>query len=150
MLKKSSLRSFIWWYSLFYCFFRFQVIHSLNTLPLLVRVCVSILSLTTERYKSKYMSIIIRAINKLTTSHESLQQARFHHINIIFLEGFFKIQKSKGILDGLYHCGSNQIEKQVSLIKSKPQFSLIKLKNKWVKTSQKRLPARNWGFILWH
>ena len=104
MLKKSSLRSFIWCYSFFYCFCHFWVIHSLNIFLLLVRVCVSILSLPRERYKSKYISIMTRAINKWTTSHESLQRGCFHHINIYFLEVLFGLQKSKVALDRVYHC----------------------------------------------
>ena len=104
MLKKSSLISFIWCYSLFYCFCRFWVIHSLNHFPLLVRVWVSILSLATERYKSKDISIMTRAINKWTTSHESSRRACFHHINIFFLEVIFGLQKSKGTFDRVYHC----------------------------------------------
>ena len=89
------MRSFVWCYSLFYWFCRFRVIHSLNNFPLLVRVCVSILLLPTERYKSKDVSIMTRAIKKWTTSHKSSRQARFHNINIFFLE-VFCLQKSKG------------------------------------------------------
>ena len=98
MLKKSSLRYFILCYSFFYCFFHFQVIHSLNNFPLLVRVCVLILSLPRDRYKSKDISTMRRAIKKWTTSYESSQQAHFHHINIFFLKVFFGLQKSKGTL----------------------------------------------------
>ena len=104
MLKKSSLRSFIWCYSLFYYFFRFRFIHSSNNFPLLVRVCLSILPLETERYKSKYKSIIKRENNKWTASHEILRRARFRHINIFFLEVIFGFKKSKGTLNPVYHC----------------------------------------------
>ena len=96
MLKKRSMRSFIWSYSLFYCFYRFQVIHSLNDFPLLVIVCVSILSLPMERYKSKDISIITRTINKWTTSHESSLRARFHNVNIFFMEFILSSKNSTG------------------------------------------------------
>ena len=92
MLKKSSLRSFIWWYSFYYWFCRFLDIHSFNNFPLLVRVCVPVLSLPMERYKSKDISIMKRAIKKWPTSHESSRQAHFHHINIFFLEVLFGLQ----------------------------------------------------------
>ena len=91
----SSLRSFIWCYSFFYWFCHFRVTHSLNNYTLLVRVCVLILSLPMESYKSKDISIMTRALNKLTTSHESSRLARFHHINIFFLELVFGIQNPK-------------------------------------------------------
>ena len=94
-MKKSSLRYFIWCYSFFYCFCLFRVIHELNNFLLLVRVCVSILSLPTERYKSKDISITTIEIKKWTTSHESLRRARFHHINIFFLEVFLASKNPK-------------------------------------------------------
>ena len=97
MLKEILSRSFIRCYSLFYCFCHFKVIHSLNNVPLLVSVLVSILSLPRDRYKSKDISTMTRAIKKWTTAHSS-QQAHFHHINIFFLKGFFGLQKSKGTL----------------------------------------------------
>ena len=86
----------------FFC--RFWVIHSLNNFPMLKRVCVSILSLPTERYKSKDVSIMTIAIKKWTTSRESSRRACFYHINMSFLEVFSGLQKSKGALDGVYHC----------------------------------------------
>ena len=108
MLKNSLLRYFIWCYSFFYCFCSFQVIYSLNNSQLLVRVCVSILSLPTDRYKTKHIPIMTRSIMKWTTSHLSSQRARFHHIHIFFLEVLFGLQKSKGTLDYVYqsHTGS--------------------------------------------
>ena len=93
MLKKSSLRYFIFCYSLFYGFCRFWVIPSLNNFPLLVRVCVSIILIPIERYKSKDVSITTKEIDKWTTSHESSRRARFHHMNIFFLEVIFGLQK---------------------------------------------------------
>ena len=95
MLKKSSLRSFIWCYSFFFCFCRFWVIHSLNHFSLLVKVSVSILSLPTERYKSKDISIMTRATKKWTKSYGSLRRAHFHHINIFFLEVFLACKNPK-------------------------------------------------------
>ena len=95
MLKKSSLRSFMWCYSFFYCFYCYRVIHSLNNFPLLVILCVWILSLPTERYKSKYISIMTIEIKKWTTSHESLWRARLHTINIFFLELFWASKNPK-------------------------------------------------------
>ena len=91
-------------YSFFYCFCHFLVIHSLNNFPSLVIVCVSILSLPIERYKSKDIPVLKRAIKTWTTSHKSLRQASFHHINIFFLDVFFGLQKPEGALDGVYHC----------------------------------------------
>ena len=64
----------------------FRVIHSWNKFPLLVRICVSILSLPTDRYQSKDISIMTKIIKKSTSSHESSLRAHFHHINIFFLE----------------------------------------------------------------
>ena len=69
-----------------------------------VYICVSILSLPMERYKSKDISIMTRAINKWTTLHESFWWAHFHHIHIFFLEVLFCLQKSKVTLDRVHHC----------------------------------------------
>ena len=57
------------------------VIHSLNNFPLLVRVSVSMPSITMERYKPEDIPMMKRAIKKWTTSHESSRQACFHHIH---------------------------------------------------------------------
>ena len=40
---------------------------------------------------------------KQTTSHESARKARFHGMDIFFLEALFGLQKSKGTLDAVYH-----------------------------------------------
>ena len=95
MLKMSSLISFICCYSFFYYFCRFQVIHSLNNFPLLLRACVSTISLPTEIYTSNDISIMTRAIKKWTTPHEISQQARFHHIHIFFLDLFLAFKRPK-------------------------------------------------------
>ena len=79
----------------------YPVNHSLNNFLLLVRVCVSILSLPTDMYKLKDNWMTTREIKKWTTSHESARRSRFHHINIFFLEGLFGAQKPKGTLDGV-------------------------------------------------
>ena len=60
-----------------------------------MRVGVSTLSLPMERYKSKDISVMTRAIKKWTTSHVSLRQARFHHIHIFFLEAFLASKNLK-------------------------------------------------------
>ena len=67
-----------------------------------VYICVSILSIPMERYKSKDISIITRAINKWITSHGSLRRARFHHFSP--LEVLFGLQNSKVTLNHVYHC----------------------------------------------
>ena len=95
MLKKNSLISFTWYYSFFYWFCRFRVIYSLNNFSLLLRICVSILSLPTERDKSQDISIMTRAINKWTTSHGSSRQVRLCYVSIIFLECFLSSKNPK-------------------------------------------------------
>ena len=60
-----------------------------------VYICVSILSLPMERYISKDISIMTRAINKWTTLHESFWWARFHHIHIFFLDLFLAFKRPK-------------------------------------------------------
>ena len=74
------------------------------TSSLVVTFLRHVLSLTTERYTSKDISIITRTIKKWTTSHKSSWRARFCHINIFFLEVIFGLKKSKGALDSVYHC----------------------------------------------
>ena len=93
LIQLGEIFHLVLFFLLLHC--RFWIIHSLNIFLLLVRVCVSILSLPTERYKSKDISIMIRAIKKWTTSHESSQRARFHHMNTFSLTYFLACKNPK-------------------------------------------------------
>ena len=95
MLKTILFRCFILCYSFFYWFCCYRGIHSLDNFPLFVRVCVSILSLLTERDKSKNISLLTRAISKWTTLHKILRQAHFYHTNSFFLEDFLDSKNPK-------------------------------------------------------
>ena len=117
--------------------FRFWLIHSLNNFPFFVRVSVSILSLPTERYKSKDISITTIAIKKWTTLHENSRRARFHHIIIFFLEFFWppKIQRHpewclllKNILQPSYPLAATQNVSDFFLLLFKTLFNIVKYK----------------------
>ena len=103
-----------------------------------------ILSLPTESFKSKDLSLITRAINKWTTAHKSSRQACFHHINIFFLGVLFSLQIFKVTLDHVYNYKTIIFTKY---FKKLPLGTLSFFVRNW---PRRNFTLRQYGFVYNH